>query len=393
LGAEEAVAREQPGAALAALEGLAPPPGPPRPREQALARRIVEGLTPRVQDAERRQLTLEPGSPLTAWLELHARVAPGVSPPDALHAALLRLAIRSQTAALSHEVITLSLILCVLWPDDPLAHGLALNCLAAGSAGKIDLDRAAAVALQAARLNAGGPGEAAAHLAALRVLVETGRLDEARAALARAEAAVDAAARDATFDAADAAGFQGRLELQRSRLRRHEGDHAGALAALDAAAALPEMIPGERLLARLEVLLEAGREDEVLRLAEEYVAAPLTIGPNRKHVAELIWRVAVRRGRLDLLRPLLEVMVVEQRMDGAGQWGLRLALVRARQGDLPAAARAIRETSARSLAPAGLADRLQAADPGALRELARLAEEEPAAWTDAPISPAAPRRP
>jgi serine/threonine protein kinase/tetratricopeptide (TPR) repeat protein len=367
------------------------PAGPARPAERALTARLVEWLRPRLasDDARLGSIGDRVEVEVAAALELHGLLTPDDLPPDTLRAQLLELA---QGVAAVQGMSDLALLaFAEVWPRDAEVQVAVTRILASANLDASPALVAAGIARRAAEL-APPPDRAMAAVSWVRHLLVAGEYTSARGALAPAEAAVEAAAAGQHVDRHEVDLLRGQLALHRGVALTALGETDAALAALEEAASLPEVVPGERLVVRMRALMEARRDDLAIAEGERYLASPLGVGPNRKNLAEYLWQLFVRNARWSLAQALTDELVVRQRLEGHGLWVLRRALVHARTGGHAVAADELLGSTSAIPLPPDLAARLRAGDERALLELARALHEQPERWAVSAAAPPPPRR-
>ena len=387
LAAEEADTDAGLAAAARQLEGLERPPGPARPREQALAARALGRAAPLLADAVAtlRRLSPDEREVVGLALRLHAALALAAPPPPQLREDLCSYLLSASLTGLS-EAEPVALAAAAAWPDDPRVLFAAASCANRTRCTPEIAARLLPLARRAVE-RCPQPESLLARVFVGRMLLGQGELDAARANSRLALAGLSPPGTPLSgLTVAQSDELRMKLLVIEGLAARAQGSLEEALSCLDQAWALDVADRSEVRTERLRTLLQLGREADARAAAREFARMPVASGGWQRHLGELCWRL-LREDPADHepLRQLIEGMAGDGTHRDGATWLLRLAWLRWREGDHAAAAAALEAAQAapaqgrrgafrpKDLAPALAA--LRSSDPAAAGPALKQLEE------------------
>lgn len=375
LEAEEQVAAGQLAAALASLGPGPRPPGPATPRERRLAARVAQDLLGELRQATARLRSPEAGreEALCAALRLHLAIL-GEPPAEPVRRAVQEAV--ETLHALGGPARVLALVAAETWPDDPglllaaTQHVKLTDLSRYGEEARRQNERLVVVARRALE-RCPPPARERAGVFLVRGLVRLHRWGEAEALIPGLRRQLDEDAAAGLLGENEALALQGELLRDAASAAREQGRVAEALAHVEEAARLPEVLEtsGARLAERLKTLVAAGREAQAVEEAAAWALGPKAAGSFTTDVGAVVWPILRRAQRWAECTRLSRDLAGR---NPEGVWDLRLGVTLVRLGDLPGAGAALLANPGRQhlrRLPAGLADRLARGEPAAGPEL------------------------
>ena len=323
LGCQRALRAGRPRSAREAVRGLTRPPGPPTPREEESYAHVAQ-LT---RAALRVPLELRGLRELADALELMTALGGGRPGPDDLLEGLRGLLQGPPPGGREPESARLAAAAAELWPGDlPLLVAAVDRAEELGAAPEV-FRRLAAVAAGLVASSPPAQREAARARLALS-LARAGRLQEAQEA---AQALLDGPEPQGPPPVTRVMAL-----LALALAERQAGRTDAALAHLSRAGPLAPGAAVERLL----TLQAAGRREDAAREAAALVTQPERLAPRLQEGAELTWELLDGAGQTAPQLRLAQELVARGQ-DELGLWSLRLARLRARNGDAGGAKQAL----------------------------------------------------